>query len=192
VPQRAGGRRRGQRRGGRRTRRDPVRLRRRSGPRWHAGRAPGPGGPVDRSALADLAAAADRLGVASALALGLFVHRGEQWSGVGVFTLYGAEPDAFGQEDEEFGSILAAYVSVAAAAAERRHGVDRREAALHRGLSTRDVIGQAKGILMERQHLSAGEAFDVLRRASQRLNRRLADVAQHLADTGALPGTAID
>jgi AmiR/NasT family two-component response regulator len=69
----------------------------------------------------------------------------------------------------------------------RRDEVDRREAALHRGLSTRDVIGQAKGILMERQRLSAGEAFDLLRRASQRLNRKLADVAQRLAETGELP-----
>jgi len=48
-------------------------------------------------------------------------------------------------------------------------------------LSTRDVIGQAKGILMERQRLSAGDAFDLLRRASQRLNRKLADIAEHLA-----------
>jgi AmiR/NasT family two-component response regulator len=54
-------------------------------------------------------------------------------------------------------------------------------------LSTRDVIGQAKGILMERQRLSAGEAFDLLRRASQRLNRKLAEVAQHLTETGELP-----
>lgn len=46
---------------------------------------------------------------------------------------------------------------------------------------------RAKGILMERQRLSAGEAFDVLRRVSQRLNRRLAEVAEHLARTGELP-----
>jgi len=55
-------------------------------------------------------------------------------------------------------------------------------------LSTRDVIGQAKGILMERQRLSAGDAFDLLRRASQRLNRKLIDVAEHLTETGELPG----
>jgi AmiR/NasT family two-component response regulator len=51
----------------------------------------------------------------------------------------------------------------------------------------RDVIGQAKGILMERRRLSAGEAFDVLRRSSQQLNLKLAEVAQHLAETGELP-----
>jgi hypothetical protein len=39
---------------------------------------------------------------------------------------------------------------------------------------------------MERQHVSAGEAFDVLRRASQRLNVRLEEVATRLAETGEL------
>jgi hypothetical protein len=134
--------------------------------------------------LADTAA---QLGVASCLCHGLFLHQPAQWSPLGTFSLYSATPEAFSDEDQEFGSILAAYVAVAVAMADRRDEVDRREAALHRALSTRDVIGQAKGILMERQHLSAGDAFDVLRRASQRLNRKVADLAEHLAETGELP-----
>jgi GAF domain-containing protein len=134
-----------------------------------------------------LTSKAAQLGAASALCHGLFVHRSAQWSTLGAFNLYSRTPDAFGDEDQEFGSILAAYLSVAMAMAERREEIDRREAALHRGLSTRDVIGQAKGILMERQRLSAGDAFDLLRRASQRLNRKLTDVAAHLAETGELP-----
>jgi hypothetical protein len=133
-----------------------------------------------------LANAAAQLGVSSVLCYGLFVHRGAQWSAMGTMILYSATPDAFGEEDQEFGSILAAYLSVAAAMAQRQDDIDRREAALHRALSTRDVIGQAKGILMERQRLSAGEAFDVLRHGSQRLNMKLADLALHLAETGEL------
>ena len=134
-----------------------------------------------------LAATAAEHGVASALCHGLFVHQPAQWSTLGTFNLYSATPDAFSDDDREFGSILAAYVAVAVNVAHRRTELDRHEAALHRGLTSRDVIGQAKGILMERQRLSAGEAFDVLRRASQRLNRKLADVAQYLAETGELP-----
>ncbi len=134
-----------------------------------------------------LAATAGQLGVASALCFGLSVHRSAQWSALGTLTLYGTTAHAFSDEDQEFGSILAAYLSVTVAAAQKRYEVDRREAALHRSLSTRDLIGQAKGILMERQHLSAGDAFDLLRRASQRLNRKLAAIAQHLAETGELP-----
>jgi ANTAR domain-containing protein/GAF domain-containing protein len=134
-----------------------------------------------------LAAMGAELGAASVLCNGLFVHQQAEWSPLGAFNLYGSVPDAFSNEDMEFCSILSAYLSVAVAMAHRRYEVDRREAALHRGLSTRDVIGQAKGILMERQRLSAGDAFDVLRRTSQQLNRKLTDVAQHLAETGELP-----
>jgi len=134
-----------------------------------------------------LAATARDLGIASAVGHGLFVRHPAQWSALGVLTLYGRTRDAFSDDDLEVGSILAAFLAAAVATAHRREDVERREAALHRGLSTRDVIGQAKGILMERQRLSAGEAFDVLRRASQALNRKLADVADHLAETGELP-----
>jgi AmiR/NasT family two-component response regulator len=53
-------------------------------------------------------------------------------------------------------------------------------------LSTRDLIGQAKGILMERERLSAGQAFDWLRRASQGLNVKLTEIARKLTETGEL------
>jgi AmiR/NasT family two-component response regulator len=46
------------------------------------------------------------------------------------------------------------------------------------------MIAQAQGILMEREHITADQAFDILRRASQRLNVKLRDVAQGLVDAG--------
>jgi AmiR/NasT family two-component response regulator len=45
------------------------------------------------------------------------------------------------------------------------------------------VIGQAKGILMERQQVTDDEAFQILIRASQRLNIKLTAVAARLAET---------
>ena len=51
------------------------------------------------------------------------------------------------------------------------------------------MIGQAQGILMERERIASGEAFDILRRASQHLNRKLRDVAEDLVDTGETPDT---
>ncbi|MDT7798847.1 MAG: hypothetical protein QOI78_2280, partial [Actinomycetota bacterium] len=53
---------------------------------------------------------------------------------------------------------------------------------LRKAVESRDVIGQAKGILMQRRGITADEAFDVLRRASQELNVKLADLARTLAD----------
>ncbi len=59
---------------------------------------------------------------------------------------------------------------------------------LRAAVGSRDVIGQATGILMERHELTADQAFGVLARVSQELNRKLADVARELTDTGAIPG----
>jgi AmiR/NasT family two-component response regulator len=72
----------------------------------------------------------------------------------------------------------------------RQHNHDAAtEAQLRQALAMRDVIGQAQGILMERDRISARQAFDVLRRASQHLNIKLRDVAQALVDTGEDPDT---
>ena len=58
---------------------------------------------------------------------------------------------------------------------------------------SREVIGQAQGILMERDRVSAEQAFDILRRASRRLKRRkFWDVTQNLVETGESPKTGDD
>jgi hypothetical protein len=51
----------------------------------------------------------------------------------------------------------------------------------------RDIIGQAKGILMERLHLTSDQAFEALRAASQKHNRKVHDLAAELAETGLWP-----
>jgi len=51
------------------------------------------------------------------------------------------------------------------------------------------VIGQAQGILIERERITADQAFAVLRQASQHLNIKLREVAQNLVDTGETPDT---
>jgi AmiR/NasT family two-component response regulator len=57
-------------------------------------------------------------------------------------------------------------------------------------MASREIIGQAQGILMERERITADQAFDLLRQASQHLNVKLRDVAQALVDPGAAPETA--
>jgi AmiR/NasT family two-component response regulator len=58
---------------------------------------------------------------------------------------------------------------------------------LEEALVSRDVIGQAKGILMERLHLTPDQAFEQLRAASQQHNRKVRDIAAQLAQTGEWP-----
>jgi hypothetical protein len=69
--------------------------------------------------------------------------------------------------------LFVAYASLALA------GADRVEN-LHRALLRRDVIGQAKGILMHRYDLDADHAFARLRSASQTTNTKLSEVAAWL------------
>lgn len=57
------------------------------------------------------------------------------------------------------------------------------EAGLERAIATRDMIGQAKGILIERLH----EAFTILTAISQHQNRPLRDIAQRIVTTGEIP-----
>ena len=65
----------------------------------------------------------------------------------------------------------------------------QHEENLRTGMAHRDVIGQAKGILMERHKLTADLAFAALVRASSVTNRKLLDIAEELVSTGHLPPT---
>jgi AmiR/NasT family two-component response regulator len=51
-------------------------------------------------------------------------------------------------------------------------------------MDTRDLIGQAMGILMERRQISSEEAVDLLRRWSQRHNVKIAKIAETLITRG--------
>ena len=102
----------------------------------------------------------------------------------GSLNAYAGKPQAFDDEAQEIGLILAAHASVGIRAVREREAFQQFGHQLHDALSSRDVIGQAKGILMERLRITPEDAFDTLRRASQQLNLKLRQVAQRLAETG--------
>jgi AmiR/NasT family two-component response regulator len=83
------------------------------------------------------------------------------------------EPYAFGPQSRTIGSIFAAHSSVAWNSA-------RRDEQLKQALATRDNIGQAKGMIMERYAVDAVQAFAVLRKLSQDSNVPLHQVASEL------------
>jgi transcriptional regulator with GAF, ATPase, and Fis domain len=126
------------------------------------------------------------IGIRSALALPLAAD-----STLGALNLYARYPAAFGVVDRAKAVILASLASLAISVARSHEDEERRAENLQAALGTREVIGQAQGILMERERISAAQAFDVLRRASQHLNRKLRDVAQDLVDTGDRPETGL-
>jgi len=73
--------------------------------------------------------------------------------------------------------VLATHASLAVAHTEAVRLAELQETQLRHALESRDVIGQAKGILMHRRGLTADQAFDLLRRTSQDLNVKLAELA---------------
>jgi hypothetical protein len=107
----------------------------------------------------------------------------------GALNLYARYPSAFGVVDRGKAVILASLATLSLAAAHSHEAEETRAENLHAALSTRELIGQAEGILMERERITADEAFDILRRASQHLNVKLREVAQNLVDTGEEPDT---
>jgi GAF domain-containing protein len=100
---------------------------------------------------------------------------------LGALSLYADQVAAFTDLHERVTILLATFAAIALAEAQRAEQ-------MHDALGNRDVIGQAKGILMERHGISADTAFGVLSRASQAGNMKLAEIARHLTETGKLPG----
>jgi hypothetical protein len=134
-----------------------------------------------------LAARPTESGVQSALSYQLATASGGAAdSGDGSLNSYGVTPDAFSDTAQEIGLILAAHASVAARTVDERSTLQNLSRDLEESRLSRDVIGQAKGVLMERLKLTPEDAFDLLRRASQHLNIKLRDVARGVAETGEL------
>jgi transcriptional regulator with GAF, ATPase, and Fis domain len=92
---------------------------------------------------------------------------------MGALNLYSSRPSAFDDHDVAIGAVFATHASVALSTSQAIEN-------LKTGMESRQMIGQALGILMNRQGISETEAFDVLRRASQRLNVKLRLVAEQI------------
>jgi transcriptional regulator with GAF, ATPase, and Fis domain len=115
------------------------------------------------------------LGARSMLSFQLFV----EGDNLGALNVYGDDVNVFDEESEQVGLLLAAHAAVAFADSEEiKH--------LNDSLTNRDLIGQAKGILMERHKISAHQAFTLLSTVSADTNVKLTRIAEHLASSGEL------
>lgn len=94
----------------------------------------------------------------------------------GALNLFGLTPRDWDADDESIGSVLAAHAAAAIIASQQ-------EQQLQAALLTRDRIGQAKGIVMERFGVDDVRAFQMLRRLSQEDNTKLVDVADRVIAT---------
>jgi GAF domain-containing protein len=127
----------------------------------------------------DFARVAKDHGVRSSLSLPLMA--GDE--AVGALNLYARVPNGFTVEDEATGAVLASAAAIVLVNASSYWQAAQLSEQLSQAMQSRAVIEQAKGILMARSpHFSADDAFDVLRKASQRENVKLRDIAQRIVD----------
>ncbi|MGB6205735.1 GAF and ANTAR domain-containing protein [Mycobacterium sp.] len=118
------------------------------------------------------APAAVQLGVLSGLSFKLYTADRT----AGALNLFGFEADGWDTDAETTGAVLAAH---AAAAILAGRGAEHLQAAL----ASRDGIGQAKGIIMERYGVDEIRAFEMLRLLSQESQIKLVDIAQRVIES---------
>jgi GAF domain-containing protein len=123
----------------------------------------------------EFSAKAADAGAGSMLSFQLFV----EGDNLGALNLVGRVPNAFTEESEYVGLLVASHAAVAFADAQKLHQFQD-------AIATRDLIGQAKGILMERYGITSGQAFIMLVEVSTDTNVKLLAVADELATTGRL------
>ena len=107
--------------------------------------------------------------IESILSLRLFVAEGT----MGALNLYSTQPNAFDDRDVAVATVFAAHAAVAWSTSQTIEN-------LKVGMVTRQLIGQAVGLLMVRQGITESDALEALRRASQRLNVKLRQVAESI------------
>jgi transcriptional regulator with GAF, ATPase, and Fis domain len=122
------------------------------------------------------AEAAVAAGVHSLMSFQLYTHDAR----MGALNLFGLKPDAFTTEMEAIGAMLATHAAIALIA-------DDVRLQFQSALASRDVIGQAKGMIMERFDVDAVRAFELLTKLSQNSNTRLATVAEEIVSRGREP-----
>ena len=117
-------------------------------------------------------------GIRSTLSMPLAVGR----SALGALNFYSETENGFAEPDRKAAESFATQAAVVLANAQaywdaRAFGENMEEA-----MRSRATIEQAKGILMAQSQVSPDEAFELLKMASQRENRKLRDVAQGLVN----------
>ena len=123
------------------------------------------------------------VGYRSLLAFRLFVG-GDSF---GALDLFSRTPSAFDRDAEAAGLALAGHGAIALANVFRDETAAGELQGLRNALVSRDEIGQAKGILMERMGLTADQAFGRLQQVSQERNVKVRDIAAEVVLTGELP-----
>lgn len=114
--------------------------------------------------------------VRSSMSIQLYTHESE----IGALSLYSERAHTFTAQLADLALAVAAHAAIGLATA-------RRDDQFRTALASRDIIGQAKGMIMERFDLDAADAFNLLVNLSQEKNTPLHLIAVQLVGRGNSP-----
>jgi GAF domain-containing protein len=117
---------------------------------------------------------ANELGVGSMLSCRLTLDAAPNHT-LGGLNMYASAANAFSDEDQMMAILLASLGAVVVASS-------RQQASLRAAIESRQVIGEAIGMLRSQTNMSREEAFTTLARASQRMNVKLRDIADRITE----------
>jgi len=107
-----------------------------------------------------------------------------QGATIGALNIYSSQPAAFASpESLSAGLDAAEFIAVAVANADAHWKLGEQARNMRLAMDSRAVIEQAKGVLMAQRHVNAEQAFEILREASQRYNRKLRDIAMGIVES---------
>jgi GAF domain-containing protein len=107
-----------------------------------------------------------------------------QGASIGALNNYSTKPGASATpESLQAGLEVAEVVAVAVANADAHWQLGEQARNMRVAMESRAVIEQAKGVLMSQRHVTAEQAFEILREASQRYNRKLREIALGIVES---------
>jgi GAF domain-containing protein len=103
---------------------------------------------------------------------------------IGALNVYSTKPKTFASAPALDAALLVADTIAVAIGNLHAHARLSEEAKnLRLAMESRAVIEQAKGVIMAQRCVNAGQAFEILREASMRYNRKLRDIAVGVVDS---------
>jgi GAF domain-containing protein len=107
-----------------------------------------------------------------------------QGASIGALNNYSTVPGAFASpESIRAGTDVAEVIAVAVVNADAHAQLFDQARNMRLAMESRATIEQAKGVLMAQRHVDAEQAFEILREASQRYNRKLRDIALGIVES---------
>lgn len=122
--------------------------------------------------------AAAKHGLGSVLSLPL-AARGQP---LGALNLYSKSTNSFDEDSRSLGKLFASQASVAISNAQVYNSAIRLAEQLKKAVESRELIGEAKGIIMAQEGVTDDEAFEMLKKLSQNQNVKLRDIAQKIVE----------